>query len=64
MVLESFPAPTIFFRDWLKVLRVHHYIKNLHLFVPLLAAHRITDLDALVLLLLAFVVFGLCASSV
>jgi 4-hydroxybenzoate polyprenyltransferase len=49
---------------WRKVLRVHQWLKNLLLFVPLFAAHRVADSDAWLALLLAFVAFSLCASSV
>ncbi len=50
--------------DWAKALRYHHWFKNLLIFVPLLAAHRVTDIALLVHGLLAFLAFGLCASSV
>ncbi len=51
-------------RTWMKALRVHQWIKNVLVFLPLLAAHRVFDVDAVVRSLLAFVCFGLCASSV
>lgn len=51
-------------RAWIKQLRIHQWAKNALVFVPLLAAHRI-DEGALILAgLLAFLFFGLCASSV
>lgn len=49
---------------WLQALRPHQWLKNLLLFVPLLAAHRATEFALLAEGLLAFVAFGLCASSV
>lgn len=49
---------------WLKALRVHQWIKNVLVFLPLLAAHRIFDTSAVVNSLLAFLCFSLCASSV
>jgi len=49
---------------WLKALRVHQWIKNLLLFVPLLAAHQLGNIDFLGLLIIAFFSFSLCASSV
>ena len=49
---------------WLKVLRVHQWLKNLLLFIPLLAAHQINNINSLSTLLLAFLSFSLCASSV
>lgn len=50
--------------DWLKALRCHQWLKNLLIFVPLLAAHRVTEMALLVDGLLAFLAFGFCASSV
>jgi 4-hydroxybenzoate polyprenyltransferase len=49
---------------WLKALRIHQWLKNLLLFVPLLAAHQIGNAQSLGLLLIAFLSFSLCASSV
>lgn len=51
-------------RTWSKVLRVHQWLKNLLIFVPLLAAHRLADPDAWLALMLAFASFSLCASTV
>jgi 4-hydroxybenzoate polyprenyltransferase len=48
----------------LRMLRVHQWLKNLLLFVPVLAAHQFTDPDVWYRLLLAFCAFNLCASSV
>lgn len=47
-----------------KVLRPHQWAKNVLLFVPLAAAHRILDAAALADALLGFLAFCLCASSV
>lgn len=49
---------------WSKVLRVHQWLKNGLLAVPLFAAHGVADGGAWLALLLAFVAFSLCASSV
>lgn len=49
---------------WARAMRLHQWLKNLLLFVPLLAAHRVGDAASLGAALLAFVAFGLCASSV
>lgn len=48
----------------LQMLRVHQWLKNLLLFVPLLAAHDLLNASAWENLLLAFAAFCLCASSV
>lgn len=49
---------------YLKAMRVHQWIKNLLMFVPLLTAHVWNDTTAVIHALLAFLAFGLCASSV
>lgn len=51
-------------KPWLKMLRVHQWLKNLLLFVPLFAAHRLMEADAWLSLLPAFASFCLCASAV
>jgi 4-hydroxybenzoate polyprenyltransferase/phosphoserine phosphatase len=51
-------------KTWVKGLRLHQWLKNLLLFVPLLAAHRWGDLQAVAVALVAFIAFGMCASAV
>jgi len=46
---------------YLRELRWHHWLKNLLVFVPLLAAHRLADPQALIETLLAFA--GLCLTA-
>jgi 4-hydroxybenzoate polyprenyltransferase/phosphoserine phosphatase len=48
----------------LKAMRLHQWMKNMLVFVPLMAAHQYADVQRDVLALLAFVVFSLTASSV
>jgi 4-hydroxybenzoate polyprenyltransferase len=48
----------------LRSLRLYQWLKNVLIFVPLLAAHRYTEIPLLAAGGLAFVSFGLCASSV
>lgn len=48
----------------LKALRPHQWIKNLLIFVPLLAAHRFAEISSVVHILIGFLIFGLTASSV
>ncbi len=48
----------------LKEMRVHQWVKNVLIFVPLLTAHRFTDLAALAASGIAFLSFSLLASSV
>lgn len=50
-------------KAWPRAVRLHQWLKNLLLFVPAAAAHA-TGADVLLPLALAFLAFGLCASSV
>ena len=50
-------------QTWLKALRPHQWLKNLLIFIPLLAAHEFTNLPLATQALLAFLFFSLCASS-
>lgn len=61
MIFENRPP---YFRTLIKALRIHQWAKNLLLFVPLLASHRIMEIQLLLNGLLAFIAFGACASSV
>ncbi len=63
-VEQVFPPAEQGFTAWRRVLRVHQWLKNLLLFVPLIAAHQISDMDRWQTLWLAFLSFSLCASSV
>jgi len=63
-VHHEWPAPPAGLRVWAKALRVHQWLKNLLVFVPLAAAHQVFLADRLGLAALAFVAFGLCASAV
>lgn len=49
---------------WRRQLRVHQWSKNLLLALPLIAAHQLTNLSAVVLLLLGMFTFSLVASAV
>ncbi|CAN7433293.1 UbiA family prenyltransferase [Paraburkholderia hospita] len=60
-VIESRP-PTM--KTWARSLRLHQWLKNLLIFVPLLASHAISHVPQLLAALFAFFAFGLCASSV
>ena len=48
----------------IKAIRVHQWVKNLLLFVPLLMAHKVQNTEILFSTFLAFISFSLCASSV
>jgi len=51
-------------RSWIGALRLHQWLKNLLVFLPLLASHRVFDVDALARSMQAFLAFGFCASGV
>lgn len=56
--------PKIRLGAWPKTIRIHQWLKNLLVFVPLLAAHQFLDPLAVSRSLLAFFSFSLCASGV
>lgn len=47
-----------------KAIRVHQWLKNALVFVPIAAAHRINDVEADARVVAAFFAYSLCASSV
>lgn len=51
-------------RVWLRALRVHQWVKNALIFMPLMAAHQLHNPAMFIQALIAVVAFGLCASSV
>lgn len=63
-VTHIFPSERAGISDWLRALRLHQWLKNLLLFVPLLAAHQFDNIKLLVTLVIAFVSFSVCASSI
>jgi len=60
-VFESRPHSL---KVWAKSLRLHQWLKNLLIFVPLLAGHQLGETHLVLSALLAFLTFGMCASSV
>jgi len=68
-IAELTDVETIFDGDgpgldgYVAALRPHQWLKNVLVFLPLLATHRIYDLDLLWQGLLVFAAFSLCASS-
>ena len=63
-VSAVFPAPSRGPRVWLRMLRVHQWAKNLLLFTPIAAAHQATHPTKLLQVGIAFLAFGIAASSV
>src|SRR5688572_16643700 len=51
-------------KTWVKAIRVHQWLKNLLVFVPLLASHRFYEAHSVLMAVIAFLAFGLCASGV
>lgn len=60
-VIDDRPARL---KTWIRAIRLHQWAKNLLIFVPLLAAHAWQNSQDSGRALLAFLVFGLTASSV
>jgi 4-hydroxybenzoate polyprenyltransferase/phosphoserine phosphatase len=63
-VERTFATAPVGWRDWLRLLRVHQWLKNLLLLVPAFAAHQLINGGNWQSLLLAFLSFSLCASAV
>jgi 4-hydroxybenzoate polyprenyltransferase/phosphoserine phosphatase len=63
-VEKVLPGPTVTLSVLRRMFRVHQWLKNLLLFVPLFAAHEVGNFQSWGLLIMAFVSFSLCASSV
>ncbi|WP_226859357.1 UbiA family prenyltransferase [Acidithiobacillus albertensis] len=51
-------------KTYAKALRVHQWLKNILVFIPMLLAHQISNVSLWANGLLAFISFSLCASSV
>lgn len=62
--IDFIEDPSGGFRVWWRALRIQQWLKNLLVFVPLLAAHQVTNPQLLFWAILAFISFSLCASSV
>ena len=63
-IASVLPRERASLRTWLKALRVHQWLKNVLVFVPLLAAHQFLQPVAVAHAIAAFIIFGVCASSV
>lgn len=61
LLIDSAPSKL---KIWLKELRIHQSLKNLLLFLPLIAAHEFFDLNKIFLLLVGFGLFSASAFSV
>jgi 4-hydroxybenzoate polyprenyltransferase len=63
-VEQVLSSPSNTMRTWIKALRLHQWLKNILIFAPLLASHQLTNLRLLGNSVFAFLLFGVCASSV
>ena len=61
---RAFPTVSAGPLTWLKAMRLHQWVKNVLIFLPALLAHKILQPAILLESVLAFVAYGLCASSV
>ena len=62
-VTKVFPRKQHSVRVLLKALRVHQWVKNILLFLPLISSHQLFDAQRFSQACLAFISFSLCASS-
>jgi 4-hydroxybenzoate polyprenyltransferase len=62
-VLWKCPATRNSWKEYLKAIRIHQWVKNLLVFVPVFTAHRLTDLHAFRLTVLAAAAISIIASS-
>jgi 4-hydroxybenzoate polyprenyltransferase len=64
------PVEQVIYKDkaklltYVKALRVHQWLKNLLIFVPVMAAHKLNDNAIVIDAVLAFLAFSACASAV
>jgi 4-hydroxybenzoate polyprenyltransferase/phosphoserine phosphatase len=63
-VEEVFNKKKLTFKSIRHTFRIHQWLKNALLFVPMLAAHQLTDYNTWISLGIAFISFSLCASAV
>jgi 4-hydroxybenzoate polyprenyltransferase len=63
-LLQHIVPPQGSSRRWVKAMRLHQWVKNALVFLPALLAHRILSPPVMGGALLAFLAFGMCASSV
>ena len=59
----EFPRTTTVFSAWCRALRLHQWLKNLLVFVPLLTAFSFLDVDKLANICVAFLAFSFAASG-
>ena len=63
-IQHTFPSNTANLKDYLRAIRIHQWLKNLLIFIPMLAAHQLESRQMWVQACLGFFAFSLCASAV
>jgi 4-hydroxybenzoate polyprenyltransferase len=63
-VKHVFRPPSLKVLPWGRVIRVHQWLKNVLVFIPLFAAHQADDIQSLSKLVIVFLSFSLLASTV
>jgi hypothetical protein len=58
-----FPSTGGTLGELVRVVRLHHWLKNVLVFVPLLTSFRITEIGAVLQSIIAFLAFSLCSSG-
>lgn len=61
---KKFSSPRGYVASFVKAMRVHQWVKNALLFVPIFTAHQYTQFNLMLDVVLAMLAFSLCASSV
>lgn len=61
--VRSFDGPATSWLHYSRALRIHQWAKNILIFVPLIAAHKLEQPALLVQSTFCFIVFGLCSSA-
>lgn len=62
--VTHFPVAAPSLRELLSAMRIHQWVKNLLLFLPIILAHKLFDLERLLPTAVGFLSFSLCASAV
>jgi len=62
-VSDIFPNRQWHFGAFIKAIRVHQWVKNVLILVPLIVSHQVGNYDYLLNAMVAFIAFSLCASG-
>jgi 4-hydroxybenzoate polyprenyltransferase/phosphoserine phosphatase len=59
-----FPRPHVSWKQWFRAARVHQWVKNLLVFVPLFTSHRFAEFQSVLDTAVLFGAFSFCASVI